>query len=503
MKKALCGILVLLILTGAVISCDSESADTDTPTATAETTGAETEDMSLIDELPDLNYGGAVYSMLSYPDNKDGHTELDCEEITGDTLNDACYEANRRVEARFNIKFDEQKITTWDKAASLLKKLVLAGDTTYSMAQMVDRDAMTLAMQGRYFYAMDELTNVNLNKAYYIQDANKTFSIAGTIYITYSSYMIGFYDCLHFMLYNKQIAADCGISGIYTLIRNGEWTVDKLFEIASTAASDLDGDGEWTDSDQYGIVYHSMDFWCGFWAAEGIKLIDKDSDDLPYFNVPGNEKLFALFDKLYGYAKVDTSYDFATKKMKKYSSSQLPQHIRAIEMFKNDQALFTSSWMYNVQAYLRDMDSDYGIIPFPTYDTKTAGTPYNGQSITAHIVVIPYTCPDMEMSSAVFEALNSEYARNVIPAYYDTVLCEKATRDTDSREMLDMMVANCVIDLGETAWLSIGRSVYYPLFTASSNKFASFTASHEKKVNAALETAIEAFATVKEGLNGE
>jgi ABC-type glycerol-3-phosphate transport system substrate-binding protein len=366
--KGLSLILILFILlTILLTACGGDDMSVSDKQVTESTTAAETKDMSALDELPQKDYDGYVFSMLSYPDNGDGHTDLDAGEVTGETLNDAIYNANRRVESRFNIKFNEMKITTWDQASKVLKKSVIAGEQLFDMAQMVDRDAMSLAMEGRYFYAMDELPYVDLDKAYYIQGANDTFSIGGTVYITYSAYMIGFYDCLHFMLFNKDLAGDYNIDDIYTLIRNGKWTVDTLYSMAKTAAADLDGDSKMTDADQYGIAYHSMDYWCGFWAAEGIRLIDKDDNDLPYFNVPGNEKLFTLFDKLFEYSNVDYNFDLAVKPLKKYNKSEIPGHVRAIELFENGQALFTSSWIYNVQAYLRDMEADYGIIRSPRW----------------------------------------------------------------------------------------------------------------------------------------
>ena len=46
------------------------------------------------------------------------------------------------------------------------------------------------------------------------------------------------------------------------------------------------------------------DLPCGFWISSGKYMVEKDSGDIPYFAVPGNDALFEdtaeMFDLIYG-----------------------------------------------------------------------------------------------------------------------------------------------------------------------------------------------------------
>lgn len=56
---------------------------------------------SVLDDLPDKNFGGAEFIIM---DRTKYIYEFTAEEETGDIMNDAIHERNRTVEERFNIK---------------------------------------------------------------------------------------------------------------------------------------------------------------------------------------------------------------------------------------------------------------------------------------------------------------------------------------------------------------------------------------------------------------
>ena len=119
----------------------------------------------------------------------------------------------------------------------------------------------------------------------------------------------------------------------------------------------------------------------------------------------------------------------------------------AINMFSGNQVLFFMQLMQIVPK-LRDMEADFGIIPFPKYDESQDSYYNTVGSWHSVFFCMPIGTADPEMSSIIAEALACEGKYNVTEAYYDTNLKTKAARDEQSSAMLDIIFETRVYDLG-------------------------------------------------------
>ena len=59
----------------------------------------------------------------------------------------------------------------------------------------------------------------------------------------------------HVMIFDKKLATDFSIDDPYADVRTGKWTLDKFFQNAALATTDLDGDGAMGMDDRYGYAY--------------------------------------------------------------------------------------------------------------------------------------------------------------------------------------------------------------------------------------------------------
>ena len=109
MKRNLCSaVLLISLLASAVVSCGSDSTDTQTTKApetaggdTEVVTEAVTEDPALRDSLPAADLGGAPFRMTIFgTDINRPQTYVDAQD--GNIVNDAVYSKIRTVEERFN-----------------------------------------------------------------------------------------------------------------------------------------------------------------------------------------------------------------------------------------------------------------------------------------------------------------------------------------------------------------------------------------------------------------
>ena len=64
------------------------------------------------------------------------------------------------------------------------------------------------------------------------------------------------------------------------------------------------------------------------------------------------------------------------------------------------------------------------------------------------VMAVPITISNPEYTSIILEALNAETYKQVVPAYYDTSLKVKYSRDDETGEVLDLLMDNRMFDFG-------------------------------------------------------
>ena len=113
-------------------------------------------------------------------------------------------------------------------------------------------------------------------------------------------------------------------------------------------------------------------------------------------------------------------------------------------------------------------------------------------------VAIPVTVPDRERTGIITEALCAESQYTLLPAYYDISLKTKFARDDESSEMLDLIFANRLYDIGHIYdWGNI-TSFFYDTFHKGTNTIASFWEKNEAKITNALEKTIDKFDQIEQ-----
>ena len=106
---------------------------------------------------------------------------------------------------------------------------------------------------------------------------------------------------------------------------------------------------------------------------------------------------------------------------------------------------------------------------------------------------------DVEFVGTITEAMAAESYKQVIPAFYETALLTKFTRDNESQEMIELILSNVKFDFGNIythiiAGGGSGPGHLLRLCILNKNKdFASVYASNEAKFQSNLDKLIEKF----------
>ncbi|MBQ9133467.1 MAG: hypothetical protein IJX64_02935 [Clostridia bacterium] len=124
-----------------------------------------------------------------------------------------------------------------------------------------------------------------------------------------------------------------------------------------------------------------------------------------------------------------------------------------IAMFNSNKGLFYSHTMFYMD-YLRDLENDFGILPYPKLDEAQESYGNLVSAWHSQYLCVPMMAGGRDRTGIILEEL-AYYGQQVLtPAYYEKTLVGQYTRDEESAEMLDIIFANLVYDVG--AYYSIG-----------------------------------------------
>lgn len=485
-RKTISLLLLISMLASFAVSCGSATDNTETKANTVDTTPTETEpaDTSSHTALPeDLDFAGASYRIHNLTSTSYYDTIVAFEQ-TGDNLNDTIYTRDQKLMQELNFVFEETK-SEEDAHGALVKStknLIMAGDDSYDMYVLVDWSGYSVAQEG-YALPVNDLPYIDADREYYSQSIQDNLSIQGKLFFLMGDDNLSTYDSTNVLLFNKEMAIDLDLTDHYETVLSGDWTLDLMQENMTLATYDADGDGAWTESDRYGITSHSKQMLPVFWVASDMRVIEKDESDLPIFTLASNEKFDTMYTRLMNMMHNDHLL-FMSDNFPDYADNTL---------FKNGNALYNVVRVAFMHFY-RDMDINYGIIPFPKYNAEQAN--YCSRTEGAYIHVFPVTLTQKELAGAVTEAMACASHNDVVPVYYDVVLKSKYSRDENSTKMLDIIYGNRIYDLADTLFCgTIRDGIFAKKFKAADMDLQSTIASMTKTVENTIEDYVGAFTT--------
>lgn len=442
MKKQTRRLVSLLLLLGMLLpaaSCaqekdvpdTSDAASTESQTADSTDTTEESTDTARAeakDQLPaDLSLDGQTVKTLTMPLFA-AYDAYGIREVSADIIFDAVYKRNCQVEERLDITLDivDSQSARWGDYATEMRNLVQSGDSTYSFYFTMGNSSIQSGNDA-LFVDLSGSGYIDFDQPWWWRDAMYDLSLdnstirylVGDICMTHRLMV----PCTYFnkVLYENQFGDP---DELYKLALDGKWTFDKLGEYASAAYQDLNGDGIMSDGDLYGTII-------GGW--ETLKKLEYASD---IRNFTRNEKGYIQFD--YDAERASQAVDALCRLLYETNGVEFRTANTSSALFVNRSMMFYVEAVWEaVNARLRGMEDDYGIIPVPKLDeSQDYVTLIHNNS---QFIVVPKTCPDRDTAEIVIEALCAESYRTVVEPFYETALKLKYSRDADSARCLDLI----------------------------------------------------------------
>lgn len=491
MEKRIISLLLLLAMLALPVVLAACGGDTgsDTPDiTTAETADiAETEEetpSTLPLSIEKEDNGGRKFVTLcnSYYEYEHGTGEQ-----TGEIVDDAVYAANMKVEDHLGIELEfVYKPGNWnDRNAfnDIIASTVLAGDSTYDMVSGTTVCVMP-SSSGGHFYNMANMKYVDFDNPWWIAEMFDRFSVNGILYGVIGDISMSLYTDLSVIFFNVNKLNSYGLENPYELVRSNKWVLDKFIEIGLSVKADLNGDGVMkVEDDEIGFLAEYVPNGT-FQTALELPVVNVSGGKIEYLGL--SERYVAAYEKL---------YDFNMTSGTAFGVSSIDdQSFKSMKYFNEGRVLLMANFIYSTE-HLRDMEDDYGIIPYPKYD-ENQDKHLAQLGTSTQMIFIPKTAADFDLTGKVMESLSYYNYYDVNPVYYEVALKEKYARDRDMHEMLDIIREGATFNFTFVYGTSLtGSPTNYFRFQGNpSRDIASAFAANEPKYIAAIEKMAEAYA---------
>lgn len=492
-NKLLALLFAAVMLVGVFASCKPGTAD---PVGTKGTTNrTDTTDPSGSEsglpqpDLPDVTYGG--YNFRFYSWNIDGwrvYNDIFVEDPTGqDSISQKVYDRNAKIEDKYDINISETR-EYYSKYAYMIQQNTQSADD-YADVLISHGWIIPAIYAFNPFYNLKDINYLEFDKPWWDDNATESLTIDGFLPTGVSDLTLLDKSATYVIFYNLSLGNELSISeDLYKTAADGEWTQEKLRTLGLIASKDMDGDGniDKYGTDRYGIIGNDSAVTALF-GGTGGRYVSLDGDGQPYisFDTERNissiqnflekilfdETLFCNTSWVNGFTDVDS----------------------LANLFMDDLGLFYIRVLEEGEK-LRNMKSEYAILPVPKYDSAQTDYYCPVSVYTNNLISVPYHAEDTDRTGVIIEALSAESYYSVNPEFFDKVLDNKIARDEESKKMLDIIFDSRLYDLGEFYGLAYfsdkmrgvtGHS-YDQTGIAKTSDIASFYATYKPALEAAL-----------------
>ncbi|MCQ2456087.1 MAG: hypothetical protein MJ096_01900 [Clostridia bacterium] len=446
MKKRIFSLLLILVLVmTSFVACGSDGKNDGkgdgTDVAATETSGEEKNEFAEIENYVDelasgVNYNGQTFTYIGFGDDFPAE-----EAITGELYNDAAYSREIALEEKFGIEFSNLITENGDYTTDMVAREVMAGGTSYDLAKGLMMTVGQPLMLQNALMDVSGFQTIDLSQPWWLQSLEEVYTLYDKLY-----FLSGSIVCNHFldascMMFNKQVAENYGITGIYDIVENREWTIDKMLEVASVIPTNTDGSGTWRF-----CLYPYRSVGEDLLFSAGFTISSRDEEGNLYIPDALPKDLSDFADKVSAFLGDDTQ-TCATRILKgEMEDTNVKYGYKGIEGIFEDNKILFMFGSTELATQLRNLDVEFGVIPEPMRDEFQKDYISSGNG-SGWCVYVPKVVRDVEFVDVITEAmaaLSDEYIR---PAYLEKMLKGRSTDDVESRRYIDIVFNARVNDM--------------------------------------------------------
>ena len=429
MIKILCLILSVLLILPLLTSCSPLKNNSNQSTTLKDLDDVTPEELYGDYDLNEQNF---VF-LVEMRETAYNEFFADPDEGEGDVINDAIHQRYMRVQDLLNCTVEVLDTEDRYSIGTELRDSITTGNSDYDAALL--GYSLPTVFSDRYLCDLKTVSTLNLDRDWWDQNAISDFTINNHLYVATGDISYVNLQGSMIVYYNKKIAAEYKLPNLYDLVRNNQWTIDKLTEFSTLCTAELTGDDDLTTDDQVGFVGEAtaMSY---FFNAAGQRTIYNDGSTLTFSPITSN------------YIKAIESYsNLVCNSAVALHDVNYPNS--PITAFSEGRIAFLCDAVIK-SPVLRNMDTDFGILPLPKLNESQDQyyTPVN--YYWASYAVIPAISTRIEDTGVLLDAFAYYGYQLTRPAVYEASFDSKIARDEESREMMDLILDSTTYDIG---WL--------------------------------------------------
>ncbi len=471
-KRILSLSLVLVFVVALMSGCTSDTANTSSVTESVVVESTDEGRFFGLDISEELDFGGKTVRVLTtataqsintfqiQPENNSMYSS----EKAPSVIN-AAAECTRLVEAELGVEVEEEVIYTSSRYGGAMfaqiQKDAMSGTGDYLFAMPCSIEGSMLSMEN-LLYDLNGVPNIDLSREWWCQEFNNDVTIDGKCYFAISDIGTVSKEATLFVAFNKKmaesyaLAENYGYKSLYEMVDEKAWTQDRMYEMAKTVYQDTNENNICDVGDVNGLAGQDSAI-AVMLSGSAENIVEVDKEGYPVLSVY-NQRAVSVINDAQEYFKDPQSGFISANDY--FNVSKVPVSDVIVPEFKADRLLFLMESIMNLEL-IRDMESDFGVLPVPLYDDLQENYVSRIGCWSTNCIVIPtyVSEADLELAGYFIEALSAVSRAKLNPVYYEQTLQYQISRDDDSMRMLDIIFAGRSCDLAEIFNLEMYKTV--------------------------------------------
>ncbi len=444
MKKTL-RMLALLLAVFTVLAAFAACKKKPTVIAPEETTPEDETDEGYENDLEAKDLGAQEFVIFDANDHPELHVNYS-ENMEGTIVEKALYSRDSYLEQRNNLYITYFSMNPSDNVQETMMLLKSAGDRPYDImistacsSEQTGGRLPALAVNG-VLADLASLPTVDLTNKWWSPWINTQLSLGGKTYFTTGDIVASVYDAPMAVYANRDLLVDYGLladpTELYQIVKDGEWTFEYMKNLTKDMTRDVNDDGVYhANDDFFGIVSQPLALTTdALLTGFGFELSSVVGDTIV---INENIEILERYTSLLKNTLITPKYDTHQNDIINIT-------------FKNDRAIFLTHFVEAATHGLRDMATDFLVLPAPKASAEQDGyrSCINGW-VNCFIAVPSFDIAKTDYAEDIgylLEAMARASYDIVRPEAFDNIVMLRAIKDPGSYEMLEIIFNSLYLD---------------------------------------------------------